>query len=133
MLSDNLAKEITGYQLENSKGKPAPFYMSAYIMDAILFITPFPLMSWRWNPTSAEPIHFYHSKLWDDKARYFFYEIFHYVVVSIHITLYSFPPPRISDRIMDNLGKIADWYIEENFSYIRIFGCLVPPHVLPKF
>jgi hypothetical protein len=45
MLSDNLAKEITEYQLENSKGKPTPFYMSTYIMDVILFMTPFPLMS----------------------------------------------------------------------------------------
>ena len=133
MLLGNLAKEITGYQLENSKGKLAPFYMSEYIMDALLFITPFPLMSWRWNPTSVEAIHFYHSKLWDDKAKYLFYKICHYAMVSIHITLYSFPPPRISERIMDNLGKITDLYIEENFSYIRIFGCLVPPHVLPKF
>ena len=34
---------------------------------------------------------------------------------------------------MTNLGKIADWYIEENFSYIRVFGCLVPPHAFLKF
>jgi hypothetical protein len=34
---------------------------------------------------------------------------------------------------MANLGKIADWYIEEKFSYIRVFGCLVPPNALPKF
>jgi hypothetical protein len=133
MLSDNLAKEIIGYQLEKSKGKPSPLYMSAYIMDSIFFITPFPLMSWSWNPTNAEPIHFYHSKLWEDKARHFFYEICHYVVVPIHISLYGFPPPRISDRIMANLGKVSDWYIEENFSYIRVFGCSVPPHALPKF
>jgi hypothetical protein len=133
MLSGNLAKEITGYQLENSKGKLSLFYMSTYIMDALLFITSFPLMSWSWNPTNAEPFHFYHSKLWDNKARYFFYEIYQYAVVSIHNTLYSFPPPRILDRIMDNMGKIANWYIEENFSYIRVFGCMVPPHALPKF
>jgi hypothetical protein len=45
MLSNNLAKEITEYQLENSKGKPTPFYMYTYIMDALFFVTPFPLMS----------------------------------------------------------------------------------------
>jgi hypothetical protein len=133
MLSDNLAKEITEYQLAKSKGQSAPFYMSAYIMDAIFFMTPFPLMNWSWTPNNAEPIHFYHSKLWEDKAKYFFYEICHHVVVPIHVALYGFPPPRISDRIMGNLGKIADWYIEENFSYIRVFGCSVPPHALPKF
>jgi hypothetical protein len=102
-------------------------------MDAICFITPFPLMNWSWTPTSAEPIHFYHSKLWEEKAKDFFYEICHNVVVPVHIALYGFPPPRISDRIMGNLGKLADWFIEENFSYIRVFGCSVPPHALPRF
>ena len=76
MLSDNLAKEITEYQMVKSKGQPAPFYMSAYVMDAICFMTPFPLMNWSWNPTREEPIHFYHSKLWEEKAKYFFMKNF---------------------------------------------------------
>jgi hypothetical protein len=50
MLSDNLAKEIIDYKSSKSKGKPAPFYMSAYIMDSICFMTPFPLMNWSWTP-----------------------------------------------------------------------------------
>jgi hypothetical protein len=133
MLSDNLAKEIADYKSAKSKGKPAPFYMSAYVMDAICFMTPFPLMNWSWTPASSEPIHFYHSKLWEEKAKDFFYEICHNVVVPVHIAIYGHPPPRISERIMGNLGKLADWFIEENFSYIRVFGCSVPPHALPQF
>jgi hypothetical protein len=31
------------------------------------------------------------------------------------------------------LGKIEDWYIEENFCYIKVFCCSIPPHDLPKF
>jgi hypothetical protein len=45
MLYDNLAKEIVEYQSSKSKGKPAPFYTSTYIMDVICFMTPFPLMN----------------------------------------------------------------------------------------
>jgi hypothetical protein len=45
ILSDKLAKEITEYELAKSKGKPSPFYMFTYIMDAICFIAPFPLMN----------------------------------------------------------------------------------------
>jgi len=45
MLSNNLAKEIVEYRSSKSKGKPAPFYMSTYIMDAICFMTSFPLMN----------------------------------------------------------------------------------------
>jgi len=133
ILMDSLAKEITEYQSLKAKGKPAPFYMSEYIMDAICFKTSFPLMSWSWTPTSVEPIYFYHSKLWEDKAKDFFYEICNYVVVPMHIALYGCTPPRISDKIITNLGKIVDWYIGEHFSYIRVFGCLVPPHALPNF
>jgi len=44
ILSDNLVKEITEYHSLKSKGKLAPFFMSAYIMDIVCFMTPFPLM-----------------------------------------------------------------------------------------
>jgi hypothetical protein len=43
--SDNLAKEIAEYKTTESKGQPDPFYMSTYIMDAICFMMPFPLMN----------------------------------------------------------------------------------------
>jgi hypothetical protein len=46
MLSDNLAKEISEYQMAKSKGQPTSFYMSTYVMDAIYFMIPFPLMNW---------------------------------------------------------------------------------------
>jgi hypothetical protein len=45
ILSDNLAKEIAEYKIVKSKGHSALFYMSSYIMDAIRFMTPFPLMN----------------------------------------------------------------------------------------
>jgi hypothetical protein len=54
-------------------------------------------------------------------------------VVPVNITIYGHPPPRISERIMGNLGKLADWFIEENLSYITVFGFFVPPHSLPHF
>jgi hypothetical protein len=133
MLHDNLANEIVEYQSSKSKGKPAPFYMSAYIMDAICFMTPFPLMNSIWTPTNSDPIHFYHSKLWEENSKDFFYEIHHDIVVHVHIAIYGHPQPRISKNIMGNLGTLEDWFIEDNFSYIRVFGCSIPPHSLPQF
>jgi hypothetical protein len=132
MISDNLAKEIIDYKKTRSKGHPAPFYMSTYVMDVICFMTPFPLMDWSWTLTIFEPIHFYHSKLWEEKAKDFIYEICHNVIVPVHITIYGHPPPRILVMIMGNLGNLAYWFIEENFSYIKVFGCLVTPHDLPQ-
>jgi hypothetical protein len=90
-------------------------------------------MSWSWTPSEVEPIHVYHSKLWEDKASDFVYEIFNWVMVPLHVTIFGHPPPRISDSIAVNLSSIADWYVEAEFSYLRVFGASVPPNALPLF
>jgi hypothetical protein len=46
MLSDNLVRYIIEYQSLKAKGKPAPFFISDYIMDIVCFMMPFPLMGW---------------------------------------------------------------------------------------
>jgi hypothetical protein len=107
--------------------------MSTYIINAICFKTPFPLMNCNLIPTVTEPIHVYHSKLWEENAKDFFYEIYNNVVIPIHEAIYGHPPPRIYEQIMGNLGAIVDWYIEESISYIIVFGCYASPHVLPIF
>ena len=45
MLPDNLAREVAEYKSLKSTCQHAPFYMSAYIMDSICFMNPFPLMN----------------------------------------------------------------------------------------
>jgi hypothetical protein len=128
-----MAKEVMDFQTTRSKGQTVAFYMSAYIMDAICFSTPFPLMNWSWNPTYPEPIHEYNSKIWEENAKDSFYEICHFVVIPLHYMLYGCVPPRISELVTGNLKAVVDWFIEDNFSYIRVFGCSIPPHTLPKF
>jgi len=128
MLFDNLAKEVVKYESLKSRGRHDPFYMATYIMDSICFMTPFPLMNWSWTLTSYEPIHFYHSKLWEENDKDLFYEICHNVLVPIHVAINGYPQPMISDQITRNLGTIADWHIEENLFYIRVFDCFISPH-----
>jgi hypothetical protein len=133
LMSDSLTSRITEYRAQKASGRTSSFFMSAYIMDAIFFMTPFPLMSWSWTPSDAEPIHVYHSKLWEDKAKDFIYEIFNWVMVPMHVAIFGHPPPRISDNITANLSNVADWYIEAEYSYIRVFSTSIPPHVLSLF
>ena len=40
---------------------------------------------------------------------------------------------RISDSIVTSLSSVADWYLETEFLYIRVFGTFVPPYALPLF
>jgi hypothetical protein len=46
LLSDSLVSRITEYRAQKASGKTSSFFLSAYIMDSIFFMTPFPLMSW---------------------------------------------------------------------------------------
>jgi hypothetical protein len=63
MLSDNLTNQVTEYWEQKENGKASSFFMSAYIMDTICSMKPFPLMRWSWNLAENEPIHVYHAKL----------------------------------------------------------------------
>jgi hypothetical protein len=59
--------------------------------------------------------------------------IFNWVMVPLHVSIFGHLPPRISDNITANLSSVEDWYIEVEFSYIRVFGTSVPPYVMPLF
>ena len=96
------------YKNNKSNGELAPFYLPAYIMDAICYKTPFPLMNWSWTPKYSEPIHIYHSNLWEENEKDQFYEIFHNVIIPIHEVLYGNLPLRISEKIIENLSTIVD-------------------------
>jgi hypothetical protein len=133
MLSDSLANRVTEYREQKESGKASSFFMSAYIMDAICSMTPLPLMGWGWTPVEDKTIHVYHEKLWENKAEKFTYEIFNWVMVPLHIAIFGHLPPHISDNIVTNLSSIANWYLEVEFSYLRVFGASVPPHALPLF
>jgi hypothetical protein len=90
-------------------------------------------MNWSWSVSCPEPIHKYHSALWEEKAKDVFYDVCHFVIIPMHKLFFGCEPPRISDAVIESLKSVADWFIEENFSYIRVYGCSIPPHALPKF
>jgi hypothetical protein len=100
-------------------------------MDTVCSMTPFPLMNLRWAPSDVEPVHVYHSKLWEDRASDFVYEIFNWVMVPMDVSIFGNLPSRISDNITENLSRVANWYMEKEFSYIRVFGASIPLHALP--
>ena len=54
-------------------------------------------------------------------------------MVPLHVTIFSHPPPRISDSVAVNLSSIADWYVEVEFSYLRVFSASVASNSLPLF
>jgi hypothetical protein len=55
------------------------------------------------------------------------------VIVPLHVTIFGLLPPRIPEGVVANLNHITDWYVEDQFSYFRVFGATVPPMALPQF
>ena len=47
--------------------------------------------------------------------------------------IYDKDPPRCSPEAQIDIIPIARWFGEELFTYIRVFGSTVPPHVLPLY
>jgi hypothetical protein len=45
MLSNSLTSRVIEYRVQKENEKASSFFMSTYIMDAVCFLTPFPLMS----------------------------------------------------------------------------------------
>ena len=61
ILSDNLASVILGYRTKRSFTSRVypPFFLSAYVMDDICFVSDFPIMGWKWNVQNPLPIQVY--------------------------------------------------------------------------
>jgi len=48
------------------------------------------------------------------------------------------PEPRINEEIQRishllDLGKMGDWYLYQNYTEIRVYGCELAPYKLPKY
>jgi hypothetical protein len=108
------------------------FFMSGYLIDIVCAKTHFTLMKWNWSP-SQKPIHIYYNKLWGFNTNQCFYELCNIFMVPLHQLLYGYPPPRFSNDAMERISYVCDWFIEEYFSYIRMYGCEAPPHALPSY
>lgn len=86
ILSDNLAIAIFEYRQKRSSStnNPPPFYLSAYIMDAIYFYTKFPIMGWKWTLQDPYPFHLSHKQIWESHYIPDFYKVCHAIILPVH-------------------------------------------------
>jgi hypothetical protein len=70
---------------------------------------------------------------WEENAKNSFYEICHFIIIPMHKMFYGCEPPRIYESVLGNLKAIADWFVNESFSYLRVYGFSIPLHALLKF
>jgi len=135
ILSDNLATYILAFRSKCGvfENIILPFYMSAYIMDALCFSMELSSMGSKWNLQDPTPTHVYHDILWDSKYHQNFYLIFNGVRLPTYQVGFDTKAPHMSPEVESKLLQVGNWFGEESFTYIRVYGSLEHPHVLPLF
>jgi len=135
ILSKNLAKTIIEYRRRRSIASRVypPFLMSAYVMNAICFSSKFPIMGWKWTVRNQLPIHTYHKVMWESNFQPHFFNICHGVMLPIHKRLYKWDTAKLSQEDKVDILLVVKWFGEETFTYIRVFGSISSPHILPYY
>jgi hypothetical protein len=90
------------------------------------------MMGWIWklyDPT----IHVYCKVIWENK----FYTEYRMICKHFLAPLYEFifctAPPFMTYKSIVVIMRIGDWYLMEHDTYIRVYGAMKPPHLLPWF
>lgn len=102
-------------------------------MDAVYFTTSFPTMGWKWTIQYPTPIHIYHKALWKSNFHTHSYKIFQAVMLPIHQAIFEKRAPRLSNEAKIDFIPIGRWFGDKIFTYVRVYGSLAPPHVLPLY
>lgn len=54
-------------------------------------------------------------------------------MIPLFEVLFGESPPRISKYFQEAFFEIRDWFVEEKFSFIMIYGSEARPHVFPRY
>ena len=109
ILSHNLARTIMEYRGKRSVASRLypPFFMSAYVMDVICFVSKFLVMGWKRTIQNPLPIHIYHKDMWESKFQPHFYKICRGFMLPIHKRPYKQDSLRFSKEFEVDILLVA--------------------------
>jgi hypothetical protein len=113
-------------------GVVATFYMDSYLMDLIYVINRFPELNWSWN-MSKPPMHVYCQMIWEKKYKKNYARLCDFFLVPLYRLILCKEFPRLSKESMRLIKNIGNWYLQEDCTYLRIYGVTASPHLLPKY
>lgn len=112
---------------------PPEFYMSSYLIYIVCAAANhFPGMGWKWAPTEP-PVQVYCQDLWEHKYIRHYTRICDHFMAPLYTMIFCKPAPRLSEEAIQVVSMIRDWYVNEDSTYIRIYGATKAPHLLPRY
>jgi hypothetical protein len=86
-------------------------------------------MNLNWHPSELT-VHVYYNILWENRYNKFYVVIYDQFIVPIYFFLFKKECPRLLGKAKKVIVKIGHWYLDEQETYIRIFGATGAPHLL---
>jgi hypothetical protein len=90
------------------------------------------MMGWSWQPSDLT-IHVYCKVLWEHKYLIGYQKICEHFLASLYEFIFLTTPPCMTDKAIAVIRRIGDWYLMEHDTYIKVYGAMKLPHLLPRF
>jgi len=111
-------------------GEMLTFNMTSYLLDVIYARNVFTGMNLRWHVAEI-PMHVYLNILWENMYKRSYTLICDEFIARVYFILFKKEFPRLTIKAKKMISKVGHWYLEETTTYIRLFGAMNAPQLLP--
>jgi hypothetical protein len=111
-------------------GEMLTFNMTSYLLDVIYARNVFTGMNLRWHVAEI-PMHVYLNILWENRYKRSYTLICDEFIARVYFILFKKEFPRLTIKAKKMISKVGHWYLEETTTYIRLFGAMTAPQLLP--
>jgi hypothetical protein len=126
LISIEICSQLSRFKESNK------FYMSSYLIFAIVHCCPFPKLSLSKKINCGfDPVTFWYQALWRHKASHCFYEVFNDFVSVFKDLLLGKDASRMSGQATKFLNRKGTLEQKENHSVLMVFGSKENPSFLP--
>jgi hypothetical protein len=128
-----ISKQLSIYiqQAHTTKeGETLVFYMASYLLDVMCARNIFVDMNLSWHVTEL-PIHVYFSVIWENRYKRSYSLICDEFIAQIYFIFFNKECLRLSVAAKKMISKVWHWYLDERDTYIKVFGAIGAPNLLP--
>jgi hypothetical protein len=105
--------------------------MSSFLIDTFVHMSL--ILKWVGNGIWIHPLFMYTALNYGQVNIKIFYQVCDHFNAPMYQLFFGQNLHRISPKALETLWDIEDWYLEKNYTYIHVYGCNTPPHLLPRY
>lgn len=130
ILSSAITRALERTKENNIELAPS-FFMLAYLLDCMC--ASFEFISMNWETNNNLPISEVFQHLQFNKYKSSYSIIWDFFWAPLFKFFYGKECPSLFEDAKMVIKYIGDWFLVEEYTYIRIYGITTPPYILPKY